>query len=86
MRLARLALRVRPTPQPAVFDEATAMTLFARAGFDPAFALCDLSCFRLERADLCLLLNPDALADLSSLRLCTESTTAAANASGGPTA
>ncbi len=34
------------------------MTLIARADFDPAFSLCDLSCFRLERADLSLLFDP----------------------------
>lgn len=33
------------------------MRIFTRADFDPAFLLCDLSCFQLERADFLLLFD-----------------------------
>jgi len=44
------------------------MTLPTRADFDPALALWDVTCSRLERADLSFLFDPAGLVDLARLR------------------
>jgi hypothetical protein len=74
--------RVRPTPQSAVFLKVAAMILFVRADFDPVFALCDFSCFRLERVDLASLFDPAAPAGPPGPRLHAESLADAASAPG----